>query len=157
MSAARIEVVAPLEARQAFLRESIANAPRAGIPAIPEALRHELEDAQLRHLCASWIVDEDMFPLSVVEGDRRALGHLISSKGPGSLHVDVSEQIEFMHAVSGLPRALCAAWCYQDFLNMVRQDLIGVGNGQSDLIELIAQEHAIALSFVERSDPEVQR
>lgn len=121
MNAAHIEVAASLEARQAFLRECVANAPTAGIQAIPEALRCELEDAQLRHLCASWIVPEDMFPPSVVEGDRRALAHLISSKGPGALHIDASEQVEFMHAVSGLPRSMCAAWCYEDFLNLVRQ------------------------------------
>ena len=60
-----------------------------------------------------------------------------------------------MHTVTGLPRSLCAAWCYQDFLNLVRKDLIGVGNEDSDLIALIAEEHAFAASFVEPDTHEV--
>ena len=147
MSAAHIEGLDAFMSRDALIDWCAKRATSLGLPTIPEEDFGELEAALLRHFCASWVMADDIFPAGVVEADRTRYAHLIASPGPEHRVIDPDQQVEFMHAVSGLPRSWCATWCYWDFIEAARAELACSGKVYPDLVALMdgALEHALEL------------
>jgi len=91
----------------------IRNAPMEGIADVPARATMALEYALQRYL-AIHQVTSGVIPLKQVLKDRTEYIHLYTPGENGQAILQDSKQIEFMHLVTGHPRAWCAAWLYRD-------------------------------------------
>ncbi len=95
--------------------------PMLGIPEISDDQWDVLWDAHTRYFVAKGLADVDVDGEPLVEADMAAQDKHENADLLAPAYVDDASIIEFMVRVSGMPKALCAAFTYLDHVEMTRQ------------------------------------
>lgn len=124
-------------------RHKLDHVPTAGLVAPPAQAVDTLDDALQRYLamnCATC----GIVPFGQVLRDRTNFIHLYDPAYLGQPRTDVRKQLEFMHAVTGLPKDWCAYWIYMDWLMVI------AGKASDDEVEgLVMESYENALAITE--------
>jgi len=126
-----------------ILRKRLDHIPMDGLVAPPEQAVPALDNALQRYLAMN-CVTHGVIPHGQVLRDRTAHYHLYERYDAGRSKFDVAKQLEFMHAVSGLPRDWCAYWIYMDWLTVIADEA-----SDAELDQLVLEGYMIALSITE--------
>lgn len=124
-------------------RNKFGNIPTEGLVAPPDQAIPTLDDALQRYLAMN-CVTHGVVPLGRVLRDRTAYYHLYERCDGNHPKADVGKQLEFMHAVSGLPKSWCAYWIYMDWLKVIAGKA-----SDSEVERLVYEGYEIALSITE--------
>lgn len=115
--------------------------PMEGLVVPPPHASGVLENALQRYL-AVHLVTDGVIPFKQVLRDRTNFIEFYKIDRSGRAIIDERNQVEFMHAVSGLPRTWCAYWTYMDYLGRIVE-----GTLQGDTDELVEAGYRSALEI----------
>lgn len=128
--------------QEARLSQVFGMAPMEGLADVPAHAQGVLENALQRYLAMN-CVTQGVIPLKQVLRDRTNFIHLYDANGD-SPRLDDRIQVEFMHGVSGLPKAWCAYWTYMAWLNTLAAEA-----ADGDLEDLVMEGYERALDITE--------
>lgn len=118
---------------------------RDGLPTIPAQYLDKLDRAFKRYLAMVDLKPTDSG--SSAEVDRLAFKEYVDHDGYGLIAVTTGSCVDFLHAVTGLPKSWCATWQYLYFAEKLRPELAGEGGGR-----MMKEALALALSYCQSGE-----